>query len=95
MQMLLGHHLGLKGNVKQMLLEKQEKAVELKNEIDELLRLGKEYGWFRPSAIYQFFPAYREGNSIHILDPAAKIKSLRRLHSLGRKSRRFYALPTM
>jgi len=74
MQMLLGHHLGLKGNVKQMLLEKQEKAVELKNEIDELLRLGKENGWFRPSAIYQFFPAYREGNSIHILDPAAKDK---------------------
>jgi 5-methyltetrahydrofolate--homocysteine methyltransferase len=74
MQMLLGHHLGLKGNVKNLIEEKDDKALTLKAEIDELLKLGEKNNWFRPSAIYQFFPAYREGNAVKILDPETKTK---------------------
>jgi 5-methyltetrahydrofolate--homocysteine methyltransferase len=70
--MLLGHHLGLKGKVKKLLAEGNEKAVSLKNNVDELYQIGKEEGWFQPSAIYQFFPAYSDGNHVHILDPERK-----------------------
>ncbi|WP_243291302.1 methionine synthase [Bacillus sp. FJAT-47783] len=66
-QMLLGHHLGLKGNVQKLLKEKDDKALSLKAEIDELIKMGTKEKWFCPSAIYQFFPAYREGNNVHIL----------------------------
>lgn len=72
MQMLIGHHFGLKGNINKMLAENHVKAVEIKAVIDELFELGKVENWFRPSAIYRFFPAYREGNTIHILDSETK-----------------------
>ncbi|KUL17298.1 MULTISPECIES: methionine synthase [Bacillus] len=71
-QMLLGHHLGLKGKVKKLLAEQHPKALELKELIDELLRDGKEHGWFDPAVVYQFFPAYSDGDSLHILDPGNK-----------------------
>lgn len=71
-QMLLGHHLGLKGKVKKLLAEQHPKALELKELIDELLRDGKEHGWFDPAVVYQFFPAYSDGDSLHILDPVNK-----------------------
>lgn len=70
LQMLLGHHLGLKGNIKKMLAEKNEKAVELKGIIDSLVAEGSKKGWFQPAAAYQFFPAYSEDDKLHILDPA-------------------------
>lgn len=71
-QTLLGHHLGLKGRVNRLLEEKDEKAVELKEKVDYLFQLGNEQGWFKPSVIYQFFPAYSEGNAVHILNPKKK-----------------------
>ena len=37
MQMLLGHHLGLKGTVEQLLAAGDEKAVELKETVDDIL----------------------------------------------------------
>jgi 5-methyltetrahydrofolate--homocysteine methyltransferase len=69
-QMLLGHHLGLKGNIKNMLSEKNEKAVELKETIDSLVVEGSKKGWFQPAMVYQLFPAYSEDEKLHILDPA-------------------------
>lgn len=69
MQMLIGHHFGLKGNVTRMLEEKHEKALELKRFVDELFSMGKTEGWFHPSVIYQFFPAWKEGDAVHILNP--------------------------
>lgn len=66
-QMLIGHHLGLKGNVKKLLREGDKRAHELNNLIDELLQEGQS--WLRPKAIYQFFPAQSEGQSIIIYDP--------------------------
>ncbi|MGP1906589.1 methionine synthase [Metabacillus sp. JX24] len=74
MQMLIGHHLGLKGKVKEMLKNNDPKAVALKETIDELLKQGEAEKWFEPAAVYQFFPAVSEGNSLHILDPETEEK---------------------
>ncbi|KKI93586.1 methionine synthase [Bacillus sp. SA1-12] len=69
MQMLIGHHLGLKGKVKELVKKKDPKAVELVELIKELLKDGAKKQWFKPAAAYQFFPSYSEGNKLHILDP--------------------------
>ncbi|WP_028593652.1 methionine synthase [Paenibacillus assamensis] len=69
MQMLLGHHLGLKGTIDKLLAAKDPKAVELKATIDELLIHGEQTGQLRANAMYRFFPAQSEGNSIHIYNP--------------------------
>ncbi|APH05951.1 methionine synthase [Bacillus weihaiensis] len=69
MQMLIGHHLGLKGKIKNLLQEKDPKAIELSELIEELIQLGTKNQWFKPAAVYQFFPSYSEGNKLHILDP--------------------------
>ncbi|MGG6432508.1 methionine synthase [Anoxybacillus sp. D401a] len=68
-QMLLGHHLGLKGNVKKLLLEGNEKAIMLKALIDELLAQAKQTKSLSPKAVYQFFPARSDGDTVIIYDP--------------------------
>ncbi|WP_242218729.1 methionine synthase [Bacillus cereus group sp. BfR-BA-01380] len=75
-QMLIGHHLGLKGNVKKLLQEGDRRAHELNDLIDELLR-GEE-SWLRPSAVYQFFPAQSENQDILIYDPEDRDRVLER-----------------
>ncbi|CRK81662.1 methionine synthase [Neobacillus massiliamazoniensis] len=67
MQMLLGHHLGVKGKISKLLAEKDEKAWKVKEVVDQLLLENKE--WISPAAIYQFFPAQSDGNKIYVYDP--------------------------
>jgi 5-methyltetrahydrofolate--homocysteine methyltransferase len=69
MQMLIGHHLGVKGKVSKLLEQKDEKAVKVKEMVDELLREASLNNWITPNAVYQFFPAQSEGNKIYIYDP--------------------------
>jgi 5-methyltetrahydrofolate--homocysteine methyltransferase len=69
MQMLIGHHLGLKGKIKDLVQKKDPKALELVELIQDLLKDGVKNQWFKPAAAYQFFPSYSEGNKLHILDP--------------------------
>ncbi len=68
-QMLLGKHLGLRGNVDKALAAGDEKAVELRDLVDELLSSAEKEGILRPAAVYQFFPAVADGNRLLILDP--------------------------
>ncbi|AMQ19784.1 methionine synthase [Geobacillus sp. JS12] len=68
-QMVLGHHLGLKGKVKRLLEEKDEKALALKAVIDELVHEAKEHCWIQPAGVYRFFPAQSDGNRVYIYDP--------------------------
>ncbi|HGE5778392.1 TPA: methionine synthase [Bacillus pseudomycoides] len=75
-QMLIGHHLGLKGNVKKLLKEGDKRAHELNNLIDELLQEGQS--WLRPKAVYQFFPAQSDGQTIIIYDPEDRTRVLER-----------------
>ncbi|MDC0702492.1 methionine synthase [Priestia sp. AB] len=69
-QMLLGHHLGLKGKVNKLLAEKDERAVQLKETVDDLLELALKENLIKPAVIYQFFPAQADGNDLIIYDPA-------------------------
>ncbi|KEK26187.1 methionine synthase [Bacillus gaemokensis] len=75
-QMLIGHHLGLKGNVKKLLQAGDKRAHELNNLIDELLQEGQS--WLRPKAVYQFFPAQSDGQNIIIYDPEDHTRVLER-----------------
>lgn len=69
MQMLIGHHLGVKGKISNLLAEKDEKALKVKEVVDELLHDASQNHWITPNAVYQFFPAQSEGNKIYIFDP--------------------------
>lgn len=77
MQMLLGHHLGLKGNVDQLLAKGDPKAVELKETVDRILYEAVTDGIIQTSAMYRFFPAQSRGNDILIYDPADPAKVLK------------------
>lgn len=68
-QMLLGHHLGLKGNVQRLLGEKDEKALPLKDLVDSLLREAMDDGLIQANAVYRFFPAQGDGETVLIYDP--------------------------
>jgi len=69
MQMLIGHHLGVKGKVAKLLAEKDEKAVKVKEVVDQLLVDASRENWITPNAVYQFFPAQSDGNKVIIYDP--------------------------
>ncbi|WP_445322356.1 methionine synthase [Paenibacillus sp. IHBB 10380] len=69
MQMLMGHHLGLRGSVEQLLAEGNPKAVELKANVDAILKEATQDGIIQAHAIYRFFPAQSQGNDIIIYDP--------------------------
>ncbi|MGG5252758.1 methionine synthase [Neobacillus sp. SM06] len=69
MQMLLGHHLGVKGKVAKLLAEKDEKVLKIKEVVDGLIADASSQGWITPAAVYQFFPAQSDGNKVLIYDP--------------------------
>ncbi|MFB3170637.1 methionine synthase [Neobacillus sp. 179-C4.2 HS] len=69
MQMLIGHHLGVKGKIANLIAAKDEKALKVKEVVDGLLTDAKAGNWILPAAVYQFFPAQSEGNKIFIYDP--------------------------
>jgi 5-methyltetrahydrofolate--homocysteine methyltransferase len=78
MQMLLGHHLGLKGNAEQLLAAGDQKAVSLKETVDGILQSAIQDAIIQAHAMYRFFPAQSEGNDILIYDPADFSKVLHR-----------------
>jgi len=77
-QMLLGHHLGVKGKVEELLAAGDEKTVQLKATVEEIMREAEQHGWLRPQAMYRFFPAQSEGNDILVYDPADTSRVLHR-----------------
>ena len=68
-QMLYGKHMGIKGNVERMLAEQDPKAVQLKEQMDDMVAELRERGELRADGMYRFFPAQSEGNSIYVYDP--------------------------
>jgi 5-methyltetrahydrofolate--homocysteine methyltransferase len=66
MQTLIGHHLGMKGNVKNLLAEQDDKAVQLHETVTGFLNNGG----LKTAATYQFFPAQSQGDDVIIYDPA-------------------------
>ncbi|MDR7239996.1 methionine synthase [Neobacillus drentensis] len=69
MQMLIGHHLGVKGKIAKLIAEKDEKAVKVKEVVDQLLTDARVNNWISPAAVYQFFPAQADGNKVIIFNP--------------------------
>ncbi|WP_435368207.1 methionine synthase [Paenibacillus polysaccharolyticus] len=69
MQMLLGHHLGLRGSVEQLLAAGDQKATDLKAVVDGIMQEAVRDGIIQAHAMYRFFPAQSSGNSVIIYDP--------------------------
>lgn len=69
LKMLLGKHLGLKGNIEERLREGDDQALEVYRIVEQTLEKAKSKGWIKPQAIYQFFPAQAEGNDVLIYNP--------------------------
>ncbi|HBU82988.1 MAG TPA: methionine synthase [Paenibacillus sp.] len=69
MQMLLGHHLGLRGSVEQLLASGDQKATDLKAVVDDIMQEAVRDGIIQAHAMYRFFPAQSSGNSVIIYDP--------------------------
>lgn len=60
MRTLIGHHLGLKGNVEKLLAEGDDRAVQLKELVDSYLNDDT----LKPSGMYQFFKAQADGDDV-------------------------------
>ncbi|WP_445487146.1 methionine synthase [Niallia sp. 03133] len=68
-QMLLGHHLGVKGKIDRLLAEKDEKTVKINETVENLLLQAEKNNWINPQGVYQFFPAQSDGNKVLIYNP--------------------------
>ena len=68
--MLYGKNMGFKGNFETRLAERDEKAIELYHLIEEV----KEWstGFMKVKALWQFYEAERDGNSIHLFTPGGQ-----------------------
>lgn len=68
-QMLIGHHLGLKGKVDDLIKLGNEKAISLNQLVDELIEFIKKDEEYGLNGVYQFFPAQSDGNKVLIYNP--------------------------
>lgn len=69
LQMLLGKHLGLPGNVEKRIADKDAKAIELLELVEDLLASAPQAGLLKANAVYRFFPAQSDGNKVLIYNP--------------------------
>ncbi|MDU0200190.1 MULTISPECIES: methionine synthase [Paenibacillus] len=76
MQMLLGHHLGLKGKVEALLSDRDTKAMQLKDTVDSILYAAQNNGIIKAHGMYRFFPAQSSGNDVIVYDPQDHSKVL-------------------
>jgi len=62
--MLYGRHLGFKGNFEQLLRDRDPHALELQENVEKVKLFAATFLMAR--AVWQFFEAERDGNSIHL-----------------------------
>jgi 5-methyltetrahydrofolate--homocysteine methyltransferase len=67
--MLYGRHLGFRGSFERLLADRDPRALELYNQVEELKREAESF--MKVRAVWQFFEAQGEGNSLHIYAPGA------------------------
>ena len=67
--MLYGRHLGFKGNFEKLLAERDPKALKLFHDVEEVKTEAARF--MKVKAVWQFFEAERDGNSIHLFAPGA------------------------
>lgn len=88
-QMLLGRHLGMKGNIEKLLVEGDQKAWSLKEKVDQLFHEIEQDQLLTIQGIYQFFPAQADGNDIYIYHPENPSQVIERF-SFPRQSKEPY-----
>jgi 5-methyltetrahydrofolate--homocysteine methyltransferase len=62
--MLYGKNLGYKGNFEANLAARESKALDMFHKVEEVKAWAADF--LKPKAVWQFFEAEREGNSIHL-----------------------------
>lgn len=62
-------HLGYRGNFEKALAEREPRALELYNNVEEVKREAAKF--MKIAAVWQFFEAERDGNSIRLFAPDA------------------------
>jgi len=81
--MLYGRHLGYQGRFEKALADREPKALELFHQMEEVKHEAAKF--MQVKAVWQFFEAEREGNSIHLF--AAGASSPLHTFRFGRQSR--------
>jgi 5-methyltetrahydrofolate--homocysteine methyltransferase len=69
-QMLYSKHLGFKGNFEKALAERNAKAIELDERVEEVKAEAAKL--LKVKAVWQFFEAEGDGNRIHLFAPGGK-----------------------
>jgi 5-methyltetrahydrofolate--homocysteine methyltransferase len=67
--MLYGRHLGFRGDFEKRFAERDPKAVELFESMEEVRKEAAEF--MRVRAVWQFFEAESKGNALHLFAPGA------------------------
>src|SRR5262249_28323544 len=67
--MLYGRHLGYKGNFEKELAARDPKALDLFQDVEKVKEEAAKFMKIR--AVWQFFEAERDGNSVHLFAPGA------------------------
>src|SRR5271156_4319399 len=75
--MIFGRHMGFRGNFEKALKERDPRALELFHSMEEVKREAE--GFMKISAVWQFFEAEREGNSIALFEPG-KLSPIHKFH---------------
>jgi 5-methyltetrahydrofolate--homocysteine methyltransferase len=65
--MIFGRHMGFRGNFEKALKERDPRALELFHSMEEVKREAESF--MKISAVWQYFEAEREGNSIALFEP--------------------------
>ncbi|MDX1981306.1 MAG: methionine synthase [Bryobacteraceae bacterium] len=68
--MLYGRHLGYKGNFEKSLHEREEKALALFHQMEDIKKTAAQF--MKVRAVWQFFEAERDGNSIRLFTPGGE-----------------------
>lgn len=79
-RMLLGKHLGIRGNIEKNLQNKDEKTMEFHAIIQELLQEATDHQLIEAHGMYQFFPAQSDGDQVIVYDPTNHKNILERFH---------------
>ncbi|HKV26532.1 MAG TPA: methionine synthase [Candidatus Acidoferrum sp.] len=68
--MLFGRHLGYRGDFEKRFAEREPKALELFESVEEVKR--EAAGFMKIRAVWQFFEAQAEGDLTHLFEPGGK-----------------------
>jgi 5-methyltetrahydrofolate--homocysteine methyltransferase len=74
MRTLIGHHLGLKGNLEQLLADNDSRAIQLNDLVNGYLTGDA----FKASGMYQFFPAQADGDDVVVYNPEDQKTEIKR-----------------